>query len=143
MRSPNRPGWLVAIAAVTLGASIGARPPATTAVHIGDLDGNEFPTSSGGAMSASVLVMVHDAEHRPVTRARVRGSWSDGVSGSSQCETGTDGTCPLASRRFVDQQGLQLILAIRGIEGSELSYDKAANHDVDGETNGTTIRMFR
>lgn len=139
--SSKRWGLFIAIGMGSLGASFG-RPTATT-VHIGDLDGNEFPTSSGGAMSASVLAMVHDAEHRPVSRARVRGSWSDGVSGSSQCETETDGTCPLASRRFADQQGLQLTLAIRGVEGSELTYDKAANHDIDGETDGTTIRMFR
>lgn len=120
-----------------------ARAPEPVAVHIGDLDAAEFTAGSGGNTTGSVLVMVHDAEHRPVSRARVRGSWSDGVSGPGQCETGVDGTCLLKSRLFPDQQGLKLALAIRAIEGPEMQYDKSANHDVDGETNGSTITLYR
>jgi hypothetical protein len=116
---------------------------APIAVHIGDLDAAEFTSGTGTNTAASVLVMVHDAEHRPVRYARVRGSWSDGVSGPGQCETGVDGTCNLKSRLFPDQQGLKLALAIRAIEGPEMQYDKTANHDIDGETNGSTITLYR
>lgn len=132
---------LAGLVTIVAGGASPAADPA--AVHIGDLDGAEFPSFRGGITTGNVLVMVHDAEHRPVSQARVRGSWSDGVSGFSQCETAVDGTCTLTSRRFADQQGLKLILVIRGVDGAEMEYAKTANHDVDGETNGTTFTMYR
>ncbi len=114
------------------------------AVHIGDLDDQTDPSTGGGTITPTVGVWVHGPDHRGVYHARVQALWSGGVSGTARCETDHDGFCTLQTRKaYPNEQGLQMVLRIRTVEGEDMEYDKSANHDPDGDSDGTVIRITR
>ncbi|HEV8263629.1 MAG TPA: CARDB domain-containing protein [Gemmatimonadales bacterium] len=112
-------------------------------IHIGDLDG--VASNSGSRWSATVEITVHDADHNPLNGATVVGHWSQIGLNSDTCTTGElggKGTCivlfPSLKRSvsFVNMTVVSVTLDGR-------TYDRAFNHDVDGGSNGTTIRVNR
>ena len=128
------------------GATIRPAPvPAVTAVHVGDLDDQTDPTSGGtGGIIPTVGVWVHGPDHRGVYHARVEAAWGGSVTGTARCETDQDGYCRLQTRKpYLNEQGLQIVLRIRKVEGDGLEYDKSANHDPDRDSDGTVIRITR
>ncbi len=108
-------------------------------LHVGDLDGS---ASGSQNWKASVLIAVHDSGHNPVANVTVRGNWSNGASGSGQCVTNGSGVCSITSgnlRRTVKKAAF----TISSLTRSGFSYTAAANHDPDGDSNGTTITIFK
>jgi Beta-propeller repeat len=114
-------------------------PPPSTTLHVGDLDGS---ASGSRTWKASVSVLVHDAGHQPLANVTVRGAWSNGATGSSQCVTGSDGTCTLTKSslsRFVSS----VTFTVSNLSKSGYSYTSSINHDPDGDSNGTSILVSR
>ena len=107
-------------------------------MHVGDLDGNR--TSQGRTWTAILTVQVHDALHAPVTGVTVTGVFSAGASGARSCITGSTGSCTIA--RYKLRSG-SITFTVANVTGSGLTYAGAANHDIDGGTNGTTITVAR
>jgi hypothetical protein len=112
-------------------------------IHIGDLDGTT--STSGSRWSATVEITVHDQNHNPLNGATVVGHWSQIGLNSDTCTTGDlggDGTCIMLfpslkrSVSFVNLTVVSVTIAGR-------TYDRTLNHDVDGSSNGTTIRVNR
>jgi CARDB protein len=112
-------------------------------VHIGDLDG--IAQRNGGTWSVTVEITVHDADHNPLNGATVVGHWSQLGLNSDTCTTGElggNGTCIMLfpslkkSVTFVNLTVVSVTIAGR-------TYDRTFNHDVDGGSNGTTIRVNR
>lgn len=112
-------------------------------IHIGDLDA--ITMRSGNTWSATVEITVHDADHNLLNGATVVGHWSQIGLNSDTCTTGElggNGTCivlfPSLKRTvtFVNMTVVSVTYAGR-------IYDRAFNHDVDGNSNGTTIRVLR
>jgi hypothetical protein len=112
-------------------------------IHIGDLDGTT--SRSGNRWSATVELTVHDQNHNPLNGATIVGHWSQIGLNSDTCtsgELGGDGTCimlfPSLKRAvtFVNLTVVSVTLAGR-------TYDRTLNHDPDGDSNGTTIRVNR
>jgi PKD repeat protein/predicted secreted protein len=106
-------------------------------LHIGDLDGDR--TTNKNKWTAIVTVAVHDAAHAPMANATVTGFWSSGSTAS--CITGADGLCQ------VTQGGLNKNIAsidwtVQDVTHSTFTYDAAANQDPDGDSDGTTIRVY-
>jgi hypothetical protein len=113
-------------------------------VHIGDLDGIA-QRNGGGTWSARVEITVHDADHNPLNGATVVGHWSQLGLNSDTCTTGElggTGSCIMLfpslkkSVTFVNLTVVSVTIAGR-------TYDRTFNHDVDGGSNGTTIRVSR
>jgi hypothetical protein len=113
-------------------------------VHIGDLDG-VASRNGGGTWSATVEITVHDADHNPLNGAIVVGHWSQLGLNSDTCTTGElggNGTCIMlfpSLKRSVTFVNLTVVSVT--IDGR--TYDRTFNHDVDGSSNGTTVRVNR
>ena len=116
---------------------------ASSVIHIGDLDGSA--ARNGSNWSVTVEITVHDANHNPLNGATVVGHWSQLGMNSNTCTTGDlggKGTCTMLfpslkrSVTFVNLTVVSVTLAGR-------TYDRTLNHDVDGSSNGTTVRVNR
>lgn len=100
-------------------------------VHVGDLD----VTKSGNKRwTAYVTVSTHDSNDANVSGVTVSGSWSDGTAGS--CVT-NQGTCTVSRGTKADSLGF----SVSNISGGNAEYDASANHDPDGDSNGTSIAI--
>jgi len=114
-----------------------------TGMHIGDLDG----TTSKGAnsWSATAEITVHDVNHNPLNGATVKAVWSVTGLSSNTCTTGElggNGTCIMLFPNLSLATG-SVTLRIQKVTKTGQTYNSADNHDVDGETNGTGIRIVR
>lgn len=108
-------------------------------MHVGDLDGSSSPDRSG-RWDASVLITVHDASEAPLTAATVSGTWSNGTSGSGSCVTNTEGQCSL-TKSNIKSNVSAVTFSVDSLALSAYSYLDTANHDPDGDSNGTTITI--
>jgi PKD repeat protein len=105
-------------------------------LHVGDLDGAK--NFQRGYWTAFVIIRIHDADHRPVN-ARVDGAWSSG--GSSYCDADSSGTCLVAT--VVATSVASVTFTVQSVSFGSAVYDPTRNHDVDSETNGTSITITR
>jgi hypothetical protein len=111
-------------------------PPISNSVHIGDLDGFSF--NNGKTWQPVVTILVHDASEQSVAGATVSGSWSSGASGTASCITGSSGTCQVIGPNVRKNVG-SVTFMVTNVTSGGSTYDSAANHDPDGDSNGTTI----
>ncbi len=109
-------------------------PPA--AIHVGDLDPGS--SDNGRRWNAIVTVTVHDAAEVPVSGATVDGSWSDGTNGSGSCVTDGSGTCAI-TRNNVRDSSASATFTVDDVTLTGVSYDAGANHDPDGDSDGTVV----
>jgi hypothetical protein len=114
-----------------------------TGMHIGDLDGT---TSRGSnSWSATVEITVHDANHNLLNGATVKGVWSVSGLNSNTCTTGElggAGTC-LMLFPSLSLSTPSVTFRIQKVTKSGQFYNSNDNHDVDGGTNGTGIKVNR
>ncbi len=113
-----------------------AEPPPTMRIHVGDLDGEGDPVSKG-KWTATVTITVHDQDHSLVAGATVAYSWSDGASGS--CTTDGNGRC--LATNDVKKRDARITLTVDGITAAGFTYDSAADHDPDGDSDGTSFTV--
>jgi len=108
-------------------------------IHSGDLNGKKLE-GSRGRWNAVVTITVHDESEQAVDGVLVTGNWSTGASGSDQCTTGTagPGQCEIVKRNLKNTVS-SVTFTVSDLSGSDSSYDDIANHDPDGDSNGTTI----
>jgi len=107
------------------------------ALHISDLDGAKDVQKK--SWMASVNITVHDGGHRAAVNARVDGLWSSGDSGS--CLVDSHGTCTIATHIPISKPSVTF--TVQSVSLVMATYDAARNHDIDGETNGTSITVTR
>ena len=114
-----------------------------TGMHIGDLDGTT--TKSANSWSATVEVTVHDANHNLLNGATVKGVWSVSGLNSNTCTTGElggNGTCIMLFPNL-SLSTPSVTFRIQKVTKSGQFYNSSDNHDVDGGTNGTGIKVNR
>ena len=109
-----------------------------TTMHVGDLDG--VWASRKGGSTVAVTVAVHDSAHAPLSGVVVSGTWSDGTTAS--CTTGASGTCTLPARN-VNKRTTSLAFTVTGLTKTGFTHQASANHDPDGDSNGTQITVAR
>jgi hypothetical protein len=110
--------------------------PAPRGVHVADLTASS--KEIGKRVKVSVEIHVHDSAHNPVAGATVSGQWSDDI-GSASCVTAGTGSCvaqtgPLAPPGSVT-------FTVTGIANAGEPYEPTMNHDLDGNTNGTSVTV--
>jgi hypothetical protein len=104
--------------------------PAPEPIHVGDLDA----TVSGKKRWTGVVgLTVHDSGHGPVSGATVSGTWSNG--GSASCVTDGGGRCDVSKAT----KDAAMTFSVTGLAGAAMVYDSGANHDPDGDSDGTSI----
>lgn len=124
------------------GTSTGPSPspsptPTPTTVHVGDLDGAGERLSSS-KWRARVVVVVHDDLEVP--NAGVQVAVRFGANASLTCTTNDLGRCSV-SKRYQTSKA-KVTATVLGLVG-QLPYDGSANHDADGDSNGTSIVVLR
>ena len=122
--------------------SSSVNPPSVN-IHIGDLDA--FPSDDGTTWSATVEITVHDNSHQPLNGATVVGTWSRNGLNANTCTTGElggNGTCIVlfpGLRKTVKN----VSFTVSSVTMAGNAYVQAGNHDPDGSSNGTVIKVNR
>ncbi len=117
--------------------------PPSVNIHVGDLDA--FPSNDGTTWSAVVEITVHDNSHQPLDGATVVGNWSRNGLNANTCTTGElggNGTCIVlfpGLRRTVKS----VSFTVSSVTMAGNVYVQAGNHDPDGSSNGTVIKVNR
>jgi hypothetical protein len=111
-------------------------PAPGVVVHVGDLDGSGV--IDGNRWSATVLITVHDANENPIAGAVVNGSWSNGTNGNGSCVTNASGQCSI-TRTNIRNNVSNVTFTVTTVTSAGNTYNAAANHDPDGDSNGTVI----
>jgi PKD repeat protein len=106
-------------------------------MHVGDLDGS-LASANKKFWWAEVTITVHDGDEEPVPEATVQGTWSGGASGSGSCLAGTAGMCTILSPKIAAAEET-ITFVVDGIAHVTLPYQPAENHDLDGDSDGTSI----
>jgi subtilisin len=111
-------------------------------MHVGDLDrASTRQQKKNATWTAFVRVEVHAADETPVEHATVTGLWAHGVTGESSCTTDATGTCEVSYPGIPHKEVGNVLFTVEDVSLSGYVYD-AANHDPDGNSDGTTIRVF-
>lgn len=116
-------------------------PGPNQTMHVGDLDGSSTP-ANGGRWHATVTITVHDAGDNPLVNATVSGSWSNGASGSGSCTTNGSGQCAVTKNNIKSNQS-SVTFTVTNVAETTHTYDANANHDPDGDSNGTAITVLK
>jgi serine protease AprX len=114
--------------------------PPPTGMHVGDLW--KLSTSEGRTWSAYVIVTVHDGSHNPLPNAIVYGSWTGTGIGSDECTTDYAGEC-LMLKTFIRRRTRQVRFSVTNVVHASLTYESGANHDADGDSDGTSITILK
>ncbi|MDX1665531.1 MAG: Ig-like domain-containing protein [Candidatus Promineifilaceae bacterium] len=112
----------------------------SSTMHVADLDGNSI--GNGGTWTAEVSILIVDSSGSPVADATVSGSWSNGASGSASCTTDTTGWCTV-SLSGIYKRTSSVTFTVDGVTHAALTYDATANSDPDGDSDGTTITVYK
>lgn len=123
-----------------LQAADGVTPPppvGSPGVHVGDLDASAV--NSGSTWTAQVSIHVHDENDNPVSSGIVMGQWDYGA--ASQC-TINAGQCQVESDPIAKKNG-SVSFSVTSVAVSGSDYQPAANHDPDGDSDGTVIQVAK
>ena len=110
-------------------------------MHVGDLDGSAA-SAPRNRWSATVTILVHDVNENPVSGATVSGNWGGGANGSGSCVTNEAGQCSITKNNLKNNVASVTFMVSNITLGSN-TYDSGANHDPDGDSNGTLITINR
>lgn len=115
----------------------------STDIHVGDLDSHGVKLQKG-KWKAIVTITIHDGSHNPVANATVSGDFNQNGTfvGSFTCTTDGTGTCSIDSGQLPGKQG-KATFTVTGVSHGTLTYDATANHDPDGDSNGTSITVLK
>jgi len=105
-------------------------------MHVGDLDGSRSLVH--GQWDVQIRVTIHDGGENLVPGATVYGTWSGGVTASGTCISGASGQCQIA-RTGIQPQSASLVFTVDSVTHATRFYEPGANHDPDGDSNGTSI----
>lgn len=106
-------------------------------LHVGDLDGTSS-AAKGGKWNATVAVLVESSTETAVADATVSASWSGGASGTASCTTGSGGTCSVTLANIA-RSSATVTFTVSGVAHPTYTYAAGANHDPEGDSDGTTI----
>jgi hypothetical protein len=86
-----------------------------------------------------VTVYVHDNNENPVANATVSGGWTNGATGTVSCTTNSNGACQVSKTGLNTKTTSSVTFTVTSVTHSTLTYKSSANHDPDGDSNGTSI----
>lgn len=118
--------------------SVTVQNASVVTIHAGDLDGATATVRKN--WNATVTITVHDSTHNPVANITVTGDWSGGTTGTSTCVTGSNGQCSVTSSNMNSKKP-STTFTVTSLTGTGYTYDSGANHDPDGDSDGTSITV--
>jgi hypothetical protein len=130
-------------AANDLGATTLTVNPQSTGMHVGNL--TAIVSNDGTSWSAIVEIEVHDAGHNPLNGATVTGSWTPPGLNANTCTTGElggNGTC-IVLYPGISNKKKTVSFSVGSLTKTLFTYSSASNHDPDGSSNGSSIKVNR
>jgi hypothetical protein len=115
-------------------------PPGEDSQHIGDLDASA--RRKGKNWKVTVTISVHDTGETSLVGASVSGTWSAGVTGPETCFTDDSGVCSFTSSNIKGDVG-SATFTVSDVSYPSGLYDPGANHDQDGDSDGTSITVLK
>ncbi len=104
-------------------------------MHIGDLDGGS--RNARTRWFGGTFVTAHDQNHAPLAGVAITFDFPG--SGSHTCTTDATGKCRVLT--LAADSVPSLTFTVTGAVKSGYTYDAGANHDPDGDSNGTSITV--
>ena len=117
--------------------------PPSIGMHVGNL--TSLVSSGGTTWSATVEIAVHDANHNLLNGATVVGTWTPTGLNSNTCTTGDlggNGTC-IVLFPSIRKNRPSVTFTVNSLTKAGFTYASTSNHDVDGGSNGTSIKVNR
>lgn len=112
--------------------------PGSINSHVSDLDGSIVRQRA--SRTATVTAEVKDNLGLPVSGASVSGMWTgQNVSSAATCTTGADGRCAVSMN--VAYGTSAVTFSVTNVQNATLAYQSAANSDMDGDSNGSSITL--
>lgn len=130
--------------------TVEAPPSSSTTIHVHDLD-DLSEKLARGAWKGVVDVTVRDSAEGSVTGFTVSGTFTQNGSNiklsctdgeSTDADGDLNGVCRLDSGQFPGNQG-QASFTVTDVTLSGYTYDSPANHDPDGDSDGSTIQLSK
>lgn len=90
---------------------------------------------------AKATVLVHDETCKPAGNVTISGSWSNDPARISKCVTDATGKCSVLLPGLSRKQHASVTFTVSGLSHASASYDPSANHDPNGDSNGTSITV--
>ncbi len=112
--------------------------PAPKLDHVGDLAGSSIRLRR--TWNAGVTILVHDGFEQPIAGAVVSARWNNGM--TMTCITGLTGICRI-TKLGLSLSVPAITFKVTGVLFPAYTYQKFANHDPGGDSNGTTIVVRR
>ena len=117
-------------------------PPATVTVtvnppivlHIGDIDA--LKTVKSSTWQVKFTLKVDNISHVGVNGVTIAGAFSGGYVGTATCKTNSSGICSVNSPNMAKSVH-SITWTVTGLTYPAGQYDPSANHDPDGDSNGT------
>jgi hypothetical protein len=104
---------------------------------VGDLDDTSFPVTNGWKAQATIAIDTN--AEAPLPGAIVTGQWPNATTMS--CTTDASGVCRITRR--IGARKLSVLLSVVNVVPPTGTYAPGDNHDPDGDSDGTTIRLTR
>jgi hypothetical protein len=123
---------------VSAAATVTITVVAPPSVHVGDLEATTI--KDPGSWQATVTILIETFSHAPRPGAVVRGVWGNGL--TATCTTSATGACSVGSGSLA-RKIQSTTFRVTSVTVGDLVYDSAANHDPDGDSNGTVISINR
>ena len=123
-------------AAATVSITVTPQPT----MHVGDLD--RSGANNGKTWTATATVQIDTDAHAVVPGAIVTGVWSVGSAAPVSCTTAADGRCSLQRAGIAKRIG-SAALTVTSVTHATRAYQQSANHDPDGDSNGTAITVLK
>jgi hypothetical protein len=89
-----------------------------------------------------VTITVHDAGENLIVNATVDGSWGGGATGGGSCTTDASGTCSVTKGNLKSNVS-SVTFTVTNVTLAGSTYNAGANHDPDGDSDGTTIEILQ
>ena len=121
------------------GTVISAQRPFQPTVFVNDIDATSAWVDSSTWSLAYTFTIV-DHQNQLVENATLSGRWARGLSGTFTCTTDASGACTVAVETVTDQLS-EVEAEVLNIDHWLLTYNKDNNHDVDGSSNGTKLKV--
>jgi hypothetical protein len=106
--------------------------------HVGDLD--RATIKGSGSWTATATIRVETSAQAPQAGALVHGTWTSGLVAS--CTTSAAGTCTIGSGSIA-RSVKSTMFTVTSVAVASSVYDASANHDSDGDSDGTSITIVR
>jgi hypothetical protein len=107
-------------------------------MHVGDL--NRASTVQQNTWTAAVTITTHDSAHGFVANAGVSGTWNDGS--TATCITDARGQCVVVKSGIL-KKTTSVSFTVTNLMRATFVYKPTANHDANGDSNGTAISITK